>query len=1261
MKSENAQPTMSWRWIVLCAIAAIAFAAGGAWVLRAHLETHAKESDQFLKTIAEYKAQELAVWVQDQMDDALALQKSAAFMEPLSQYLAGDGTAPSKTLEDLVRYVAVSHDVDDVILLDRDGKVRFSLSGTEEVHSEGVAAIQEALRNLRPIMTDVHLDTRTKQAHLGVAVPVVCSGTFPGEAAGGVLLVTRASRFIDPVTQVWPVPSASGEVLLVRREGDAVIFLSALRYAPDAAFRLRLPLNRQDSPAAMAAQGHTGVVYGIDYRGVPVKAAITPVQGTSWFLVVKMDRREIEAAGRKIFLSTVGHIIGFIILLFVLVFWAKQRAHKAHFKRLYQAEAELRRSLARQAAVVQAMSEAVIATDSRGRVEVWNAEAEKLTEWSAQEVHGKPLANVVTVCGERKNLLEEGLWRLARQGGELEGDETIFVQTRSGRKVPVALKISKLEGASNDSKALIFCVRDQSRERLSRRIMEIRLELMERSETQGLDEVLPPTLQAVADLLESGEGFYVALNGDGSRVSCVHWSENVPKSFCGGRVDEGHRELHQAGLWADAVRTGKPVIVNAYGSSRLERGLPEGHGRLRRLLVVPVVRDGVPRALLALANKTSDYTESDAETLEILAGIIHQVVEHRQAEEGLRQSEARYRSLFRDHKAVKLLIDPTDGRIVDANQAAVALYGWSHEQLTQMFIQQINTLPPEVVKERMAEVEGGRRGYFEFQHRCADGSVRDVEVYSSRVDVGGKAYLHSVIHDVTGKKRMEAERARWLTAIEQAGEVVLITDPEGFIQYVNPAFETVTGYTRDEAVGQKPGILKSGLQDEAFYRELWTTLKAGKKWSGRMVNKKKDGTLYTEEATITPVKDAEGRIVNFVAVMRDITEKLRLEEQFHQAQKLESVGRLAGGVAHDYNNSLTIILGFADMALRRVPSESVVARYLHEIIRAGERSAAITRQLLAFARKQIINPVLIDVNTAVAGTLKMLQRLIGEDIHLVWQPGANLWKVKLDPVQLDQILVNLCVNAKDAIGGVGTITLETANVSFDEAYCAAHAEFVPGDYVMLAVTDTGCGMDKDTLGKIFEPFFTTKEMGKGTGLGLSTVYGIVRQNQGFVNVYSEVGVGTTFKIYLPRAHEAEVTAVEERSVPEIPRARGETILVVEDDRVLLEMTETMLKDLGYEVLVAAGPVQALDAAREHPGFIDLLITDVVMPDMNGKNLAAEIRDRRPGIKVLFTSGYTANAIAHHGVLDPGVFFLPKPFGYQDLALRVRQVLDSSEG
>jgi signal transduction histidine kinase/ActR/RegA family two-component response regulator len=388
----------------------------------------------------------------------------------------------------------------------------------------------------------------------------------------------------------------------------------------------------------------------------------------------------------------------------------------------------------------------------------------------------------------------------------------------------------------------------------------------------------------------------------------------------------------------------------------------------------------------------------------------------------------------------------------------------------------------------------------------------------------------------------------------------------------------------------------------------------------------------------------------------EMQQRSAVEEKLRQAQKMESVGRLAGGVAHDFNNMLGVILGHVEFALEKAVQDHDLHADLKEIQKAAQRSADITKQLLAFARKQTIAPRQLDLNDTVESMLNMLRRLIGEDIDLVWRPDAHLWPVKMDPSQIDQILVNLCVNARDAIAGVGKLTIETGRHTFDAEYCNEHPGFIPGDFVLLAVSDNGCGMDKNTLDNLFEPFFTTKEVGKGTGLGLATIYGIVKQNNGFINVYSEPGQGSIFKIYLPRL---VVDEDIDKAVPEKNSATGgtETILLVEDEPTILRMTRMMLEKKGYSVLPAATPAEAIDLAKTHADRIHLLMTDVVMPEMNGRDLAGRLTSLYPDIKLLFMSGYTSNVIAHHGVLDDGVSFIQKPFSMAEMTEKVREVLD----
>jgi PAS domain S-box-containing protein len=405
-----------------------------------------------------------------------------------------------------------------------------------------------------------------------------------------------------------------------------------------------------------------------------------------------------------------------------------------------------------------------------------------------------------------------------------------------------------------------------------------------------------------------------------------------------------------------------------------------------------------------------------------------------------------------------------------------------------------------------------------------------------------------------------------------------------------------------------------------------------------------------------PVFNDQGNIQGAIVVNQDISDREQLNAQLTQAQKMESIGRLAGGVAHDFNNMLGVILGHVEMAMEQVDHAQPLYADLQQIMKAAERSSDLTHQLLAFARKQTISPKVLDLNETVEGMLKMLRRLIGEDIDLLWKPGRNIRPVKMDPSQIDQILANLCVNARDAIEGVGRVTIETDAVAFDKAYCADHAGFAPGEYILLAVSDDGCGMDKETLSHLFEPFFTTKDVGKGTGLGLATVYGIVKQNSGFINVYSEPDHGSRFTIYLPR-YEAMTTPTTEQPPAQATTRGSETVLLVEDELALLKMTTMMLEKQGYTVLPANTPGEAIRLVREYPGHIDLLLTDMIMPEMNGRDLAGNLLSIHPDLKCLFMSGYTANLIAHHGVLDQGVHFIQKPFSLKNLAAKLRETLD----
>ena len=427
---------------------------------------------------------------------------------------------------------------------------------------------------------------------------------------------------------------------------------------------------------------------------------------------------------------------------------------------------------------------------------------------------------------------------------------------------------------------------------------------------------------------------------------------------------------------------------------------------------------------------------------------------------------------------------------------------------------------------------------------------------------------------------------------------------------------------------------------------------------------RKDGTILTTHLTTSCFRNQDGSVGFFIASFLDITERKQAEEekavlesQLRQAQKMESIGRLAGGVAHDFNNMLSVILGYAELTRDRLPEGHPLTEYVQEIRKAANHSKDTISQLLAFSRKQIVVPKSVELNELIMSMKTALARLIGEDIELHFRPREGLWKIKCDPSQLDQILVNFAVNARDAMPKGGRLTIETANVACDDPSCREHLGITPGEYVLLLVSDNGIGMDQQTLSKIFEPFFTTKGVGQGTGLGLSTVYGIVKQNRGFIYVDSEPGRGSSFKVYFPRILQ-EDEPVETAEETALVSGSG-TVLLVEDDPMVRKMTTAMLERIGYTVIASEGPREALLFCKQADTPIDLLISDVVMPGMNGRELRDQIQAIKPGVKVLFVSGYTSNVIAGHGVLEEGVHFAEKPFTLNDLARKVQEAIKSS--
>ncbi len=647
-------------------------------------------------------------------------------------------------------------------------------------------------------------------------------------------------------------------------------------------------------------------------------------------------------------------------------------------------------------------------------------------------------------------------------------------------------------------------------------------------------------------------------------------------------------------------------------------------------------------AIAALRAGVRDFIPKSQEFLEYLPSSVEQVLRQVRTERRLAESEARLAAIVQSARDAIVLADP-DGQVTLFNPAAEAVFRCSAADAlgtpAARFIPGGDGPPTEGVR--------------------ADGTHFPLEASAARVDFGGRAFTLTLARDVTDRVRAEEELHLRDRALEAMPVGVVIADhsrADDPLVSANSTFLRMTGYDREEVLGRNSRFLQGPESDPVAVMALRDAIRDEREARVEILNYRKDGTPFWNAVSVAPVRTAAGRVTHFVGVQTDLTDLKRLEEQYRQSQKMEAVGQLAGGVAHDFNNLLTVMLGYSEVLLDRPDVSGEDQAMVREIRRAGERAAALTRQLLAFSRKQILAPQVVDLNALVTDMDRMVRRLIGADIDLALRLAPDLGRVRVDPGQMEQVLLNLILNARDAMPTGGKLTVETSNVDLDAPYAEQHADAKPGPYVLLAVTDTGLGMDEATRQHAFEPFFTTKPVGRGSGLGLATVFGIVRQSDGRVEAFSEPGRGTSMKVYLPRLTRASVAEVRTPSTTGLPRGT-ETVLLAEDEDAVRNLAALVLRAAGYTVLEAADGEAAWQACQAHAGRIDIVVTDVVMPRMGGRELAERVQARHPGARVLFNSGYTDDSAVRHGLEVESAAFLQKPFTPSRLARKVREVLD----
>ena len=887
----------------------------------------------------------------------------------------------------------------------------------------------------------------------------------------------------------------------------------------------------------------------------------------------------------------------------------------------------------RLAVTLQSIGDAVIATDVAAHITDFNTVAERLTGWPAAEAIGRPLGEVFRIVGEDSGApVESPATRVLREGVVVGLANHTALVARDGTQHPIADSAALIRTARGEIAGVVLVFRDQSAERSAERARQEHADRLTRSEAR---------YRLLAD---HAHDVIWTLDLRSRRFTYV--SPSI-RTLRGLSVEEALAEPFDRSLTPESLARARALVARI--------GTAEESDPHTEVFDQPC-RDGSVKHVEITTTLVRDEAGRTVE----LVGVSRDATARVRAERAIEDRERQLRAVLDTAMDAFWVLDE-EGRILQVNDAACAVSGYAREELLALRVADVEArLDPEQLRQRVAHIRSHGSDRFESAHRRKDGRIIDVELSVTRADLSGGAMV-CFVRDITAEKRsreaLRQSEERFRALIEKSTDMVQVLDAEGRITFWSPSTVEGMGWPEAEAMGRH-ALEWIHPEDRERISALLVQLLArpGGRERALLRHLHADGSwrqLDTYARNLLDEPAVRGVVVNASVV----SEQLALEQHLRQAQKLESVGRLAGGVAHDFNNLLTVILAGVD-ELRHGPADPAeAAEIVDEIGAAGDRARELTQQLLAFGRKQVITPVSLDLTAVVQGTEKLLRRLLGEDVVLTTQLASDLWPVRGDRGQVEQIIVNLAVNARDAMPAGGQLSLETSNVELTAQDAGARTGLRPGRWTRLAVRDDGEGMAPEVRERIFEPFFTTKEKGKGTGLGLSTVYGIVTQSQGFILVDSEPGRGTTFELFLPVADTRALAAA--LPAGPAPHRGTETVLVVEDDAQVRTITVRTLRSAGYRVLVAADGQEALALSAGEPRPIHLLVTDMVMPGLGGKAVAERLTAARPGLRVLFVSGYSQDVIDQHGVVEAGVDLLPKPFTPGVLLARVRAVLDAA--
>jgi PAS domain S-box-containing protein len=1212
---------MGWAFGLIFVVLAAGIVAAGTFYYRNFERRYRSQVERQLSSVAELKVAELARWRKARLSDGAFFFKNRSFSSSVHRFLEKSHEPLRRAeLQDWLSHQLTDSQYDRILLIDTQGVERVSFPETPEpVESHLAQAAVEALSSRQSAFLDFYRDATGRPVHLGVLVPIL-DEPDAGPPLGVLILRIDPAAYLYPYLQRWPTPSSTAETLLVRREGDKVVFLNELRFQKDTALTLRLSLAQEALPAAHAALGQEGIFNGIDYRGEQVVAALRTVPNSPWFMVVRMDISEVYAPLREQ-LRLVEALI--IVLLLgagagLAAFWRQQRT------RFYRAKYEAEVDRAKLAAIVESSGDAIIGKSLDGTITSWNTGAERLFGYPASEMIGQPVARLLP---EHAQDQEADILRRIRLGERVENYETVRI-AKDGRSIDVSLTISPVLDAAGTIIGASKIARDITERKRAQ-------EALQREEAlfTSLASTIPDHIY-----FKDRQSRFIRVNEANARLFGFH----SPNEMIGKTDFELFSKEHAQQAYADEQRimgTGEPMV-----------GVEE--------------KETWPDGRVTWVSTTKIPLRDAQGCINGLVGISRDITERKQVEAAMRESEERYRSLF-NNATVGIYRTTPGGHIDVANPALLRMLNYASLAELQRRNLEKDGFEPGYTRaqfreriERDGEIIG-----LESTWKRVDGSVVYVRE-SARVvrDAAAKTvYYEGVVEDITERKLADAQLREQYEILSNSHEGLMIVNLSNEITLWNRGAEEIFGWSAVKALGQRPEDLL-GIEDRESVVAMRAAAERNGFWNGEIRMKDRKNHNLIIDGRITLVRDEAGRPRARLNFLADITEKKLLEEKFLHAQRLESIGMLAAGIAHDLNNVLAPIM-FAEPLLRESLSAPRDLKILDTFKKCAERGAGLVRQILGFVHSTAGEVQPTQVKHIARDIVSIIEETFPKSIELQHSIPADLWLALGNATQIHQVLLNLCVNARDAMPKGGTLRITAANRRLNVKEADSIPGGRPGAWLVLEVTDTGTGIPPEVLEKIWTPFFTTKDIGKGTGLGLSTVRGIVDNHHGFVELRTQVGRGTTFRVFLP-ADESELPQTRRSASPfDIPDGQGELILLVDDDPGVLSIATAILEKHGYRVVSCADGVEAIVLFITRAGEISLVITDVDMPRLGGMELAKTLSQLRPDIRLLAISGLSPDETGGSAVsaaIKATHAFLLKPFDEKCLLGAVHRLIHPSE-